>query len=210
MGTDLLRTRVERLHHLTGGARATGWMHDPVCWLLFGLIRYYRPSLVIQTGHLWGKSALVVLEALKNERLEGDGMADPAYARFVADHSPPRRKGKLVSIDPGPSDVPGFGEGVEQLREWYPRFRFYAGSSAKFFENERPEGERIFGIVDGDHTREGAKRDLDALARLEAGMIFLDDTSWIPHLGTLGAHFPGYTALEFPLYNGVMVLTRAL
>jgi hypothetical protein len=40
-------------------------MVDETCWLLHGLIRFYRPSLVIQTGHLWGKSALVVLEALR-------------------------------------------------------------------------------------------------------------------------------------------------
>ena len=75
--------KVGILRKTTGGSIGTGWMHDEVCWLLHGLIRFYRPSLVIQTGHLWGKSALVVLDALEEHPLDRGGMGDASYAEFV-------------------------------------------------------------------------------------------------------------------------------
>ena len=65
-----LAGKVGILRQTTGGSIGTGWMHDEVCWLLHGLIRFYRPTLVIQTGHLWGKSALVVLDALDDAPLD--------------------------------------------------------------------------------------------------------------------------------------------
>jgi hypothetical protein len=40
-------------------------------------------------------------------------------------------------------------------------------------------------------------------------MIWLDDTSWLPQLKDPGRSF-GYVTMEFPEYNGVMVLSRPL
>ena len=77
MGVSLAQ-KVGILRKTTGGSIGTGWMHDEVCWLLHGLIRFYRPSLVIQTGHLWGKSALVVLDALEEHRLIAAAWGTPA------------------------------------------------------------------------------------------------------------------------------------
>jgi cephalosporin hydroxylase len=200
-----IQQRITELRKVSGGSSNVGWMHDEVCWLLFGLIRFYRPSLVIQTGHLWGKSALVALEALRNEFLDPDRtMGDPQYAEFVERHSPMRVKGRLLSIDPQPNEA-----SVKWLKERYPNFAFYAGSSQQYFQNgqKHPIKGRLFGIVDGDHTEQGAFSDLKSLAKLGAGMILLDDTSWIPQLKAAG-HGIGYSVMELPEYNGVMVLTR--
>ena len=100
--------------------------------------------------------------------------------------------------------------GVALLEKWYPdSFRFVDKASAQFFEHfEVGKEERLFGIVDGDHTEQGARADLKALAELDAGMIVLDDTSWIPKLEEVGRELENYDATEFPEYNGITLLTR--
>ena len=62
--------------------------------------------------------------------------------------------------------------------------------------------------MDGDHTEQGARADLAALAKLGAGIIVLDDTSWIPKLDEVGRELENYDATQFSDYNGVTVLTR--
>ena len=131
-----LAQKVTVLRKATGGSVGTGWMHDEVCWLLHGLIRFHRPSLVIQTGHLWGKSALVVLDALEEAPLDGGEMGDSSYAQFVEENRPPKVEGKLISIDPDPLGVSMPAAGVALLEKWYPdSFRFVDKASAQFFEH---------------------------------------------------------------------------
>ena len=198
---EVLESKVQELREVAGDVLDTGWMHDEVCWLLYGLVRFYRPSLVIQTGHLWGKSALYVLRALRDADLQPvEMMGDPAYAQFVQDNAPPRVLGRMISVDPQP-------RGPQPLADWYPNFELRRQASKDFFAEFEGKSERLFGIVDGDHTEEGALADLKALAKLDAGMILLDDTSWLPELRDAG-HSIGYSVSEFPEYNGVMLLTR--
>ncbi len=205
-----LQQRMAKLRVATGGSSNTGCMTDEVCWLLHGLIRHARPEMVIQTGHLWGKSALVVLDALKEEPLDAS-QGDGDYMAFVGEHSPPPAKGVLHSVDPDPLGVENWVAGVNLLEEWYPgRFRFHPQPSVEFFAELEGWPSRIFGIVDGDHSVDGAKRDLYSLGAMGAQTIFLDDTSWIPHLGDCahGANLDGYAITEFPEYNGVTLLQR--
>lgn len=203
-----LPQKVAELRRVTGGSEVCGWMNDEVCWLLYGLVRFFRPSLVIQTGHLWGKSALVVLEALKNEPLDKGGMGDFEFSTFVEKNSPPKVKGRLISVDPGSPEVPNPDAGYELLAKWYPNFTHVGERSRSFFKDFQAEDERIFAIVDGDHSPNGAQGDLLSVAELGAVGIFLDDTSWLPHLQGLPHELGDYESLQFPEYNGVTLLRR--
>ncbi len=187
-------------------------MHDEVCWLLFGLIRFYKPAVVIQAGHLWGKSALVVLEAMcADPELDSGPMGDSEYASFVSHNSPSDGRGELHSVDPKPQGVPNPDAGIKLLKKWYPgAFHFHPQDSEEFFANLDPPDARLFGIVDGDHTPAGCRADLEALADLGAGMVFLDDTAWVPTLAECGRalQLRGYSVMEFPDYNGCVVLVK--
>ena len=62
------------------------------------------------------------------------------------------------------------------------------------------------GIVDGDHSVRGCYEDLDNLSRLKAGLMVVDDTIWLPHIGMGAKSFAskrGYQFLNLPVYNGV-------
>lgn len=56
-----LADAVGTLKSITGSSPSVGWLCDGVSFLLYGLVKFYRPQLVVQTGHLWGKSAAVIL-----------------------------------------------------------------------------------------------------------------------------------------------------
>jgi hypothetical protein len=66
--------------------------------------------------------------------------------------------------------VPHPDAGFRLLHTWYPSFVHIDAPSQEFFSNfsVAPE-ERLFGIVDGDHTVEGAQRDIDSLVKLAPG-----------------------------------------
>lgn len=216
-----LRERVNLLREITGGSRSCGWMFDETAFLLYGLVKFYKPQLVIQTGHLWGKSALFVLEALNdglfthNFLEEKEQSADARFTRFVISHKPLVYSSQFISIDPNPIDVPDWRKGIEQLRDWYDNFAFYEMTSDEFFhENQewlrsKSSGSRIMGIVDGDHSPQGCLNDLDNLGELNAGLIIVDDTIWLPQLGKVAKQFAssrGYQFLDFAFYNGVAIL----
>lgn len=121
----------------------------------------------------------------------------------------------MVSVDSGPP-VANPGAGVTWLADHYQGFEYIQSPSSSFFASPRfaelvagSQGQRVLGIVDGDHNYEPARADLENMLRLGRPWVFLDDTRWIPHLGTLAHEFAGehgYQLLDLPMYNGVCLL----
>jgi cephalosporin hydroxylase len=219
---DSLSSNIERLKRVTGGSRNCGWMCDEVALLLYALVKFYKPDLVIQTGHLWGKSACVVLEAMTDGFLGNRGGmeatfqdADRVFADFVRSRTPRNaRSPRLISIDPEPMGVEHAHAGIELLRQMYPgHFDFRPMTSVQFFESfdEDIAGLRVMGIVDGDHSPEGCLADLEALARLGADTMLVDDTNWLPKLKGVTVSFAdraGFARFTFEPYNGLSLLAR--
>ena len=212
-----LAENVKELGEVTGKSGNCGWMFDEVAWLLHALISFARPEVVIQTGHLWGKSACVILDALKYQ-LEIEGphrQGDDAFGAFVKSRIPERTSaGSLISIDPG-----GFADGgYAWLSEKYPgRFEHYEMTSEQFFQTHGAtlkvslQGKEVLGVVDGDHTSEGCRKDLVALADLGARIMFVDDTVWLKELEQVCVDFARDNAYQFlvlPYMNGVGLLVK--
>jgi cephalosporin hydroxylase len=217
--------RIRELRQISGGSASCGWMYDEVAFFLYSLVKFYKPELVIQIGHLWGKSALITLEGMNDgflggnsgiENKEQDG--DKIFSRFVMAHKPgSKAKPKLISIDPEPQDVPNSAAGIEYLKQLHLNFEFQKMMSTQFFEKNRAgiklqfAGQRIMGIVDGDHSWMGCLQDLEELAAINAQMILVDDTIWLPDLARVTRAFArrhGYDVLNLSLYNGVAILYK--
>ena len=219
MNITRINSRLRSLWNATGGSPNCGWMVDEVAVYLYGLIKFYKPELVIQTGHLWGKSALFVLEALTDgflvcervENIEREG--DPAFKKFVQANVPQRKlPAYLVSVDPDPLGVEHWDTGINLLLNWYEGFfEFKHIRSDQFFQSfETPVG-NILVIVDGDHTREGCLKDLNAANNLHATCIVVDDTEWLPELKNVTKFFAsanGYQYVCLPHYNGLTLLVK--
>lgn len=189
-----------------------GWMRDEVCLLLYSLVAFYRPSLVIQIGHLWGKSAAVILEAMRDETVfeerNGADSGDQVFRKFVDARTPTTKTGIVMSLDPNPQC-----EAVTVLmQEHGEAFQFVPMTSDEFFrEYAVPEGLTILGIVDGDHSPAACCRDIENLAKVGAKVIVVDDTLWLPDLCTVAkdaAARLGYSFQNHPVYNGVGVLVK--
>lgn len=219
MNSQVINHRLRELEKVTGGASGCGWMCDEVAKLLYSLIQFYRPSVVIQTGHLWGRSSVFILEALTDMAIfneafpQPESQGDAAFNEFVDRHEPAYPSGCLISIDPAPFGVPNQSAGYDLLKLWYgTRFTFLSYKSHEYFATAPDYGtDRIFGIVDGDHTEEGCMKDLEGFAKLKAEVIFVDDTTWIPALEEVCKSFAAtydYHAVTLRLYNGVTILTR--
>jgi hypothetical protein len=195
-----------------------GWMCDEVAFLLYSMVKFTRPEVVVQTGHLWGKSALMVLEAMTDgfiteQPIEADAWrADRDFSNFVTSRTPPvPASPRMVSIDIATPD-----DGVRWLQETYPGFEFITASSPAFFASPAAAdlaaecaGKRVLVIVDGEHSYHSASADMEGVVLLNRPVIFLDDTRWIPHLAALARDFAGrhaYQVIEFPWYNGVCLL----
>ena len=216
--------RLKTLQDLTGTSTTCGWMVDDVAFLLYSLVKFYKPELVVQTGHLWGKSVFMILEALTDGFLETDFIesgapsADREFSAFTTAHSPRFGDKRVISIDPEPMGVPHPIEGIDYLKKQYPGvFEHHKMQSCDFFVQdgkklkEQYSGKRIFGVVDGCHSDEACLQDLTDLSALGAGMMMLDDTQWVSSLGEVGRSFSirhGYGFLEFPWYNGIALLIK--
>jgi len=180
--TKRMRERVEKLKKITGGSNVSGWMFDNVAMFVYGMVKLYQPDLVIQTGHLWGKSAVVVLEALTDGgAIEGeDPDGDLAFREFVRGRRRVSVSPRLVSIDPYTPGVPRWKEGIAYLTDTYgDAFQFVQEPSSKFFERPLDAcswARRVMGIVDGDHSQQGVRGDLEGLSKLGIGLIIVDDT----------------------------------
>jgi|GEM_PF-1907791 len=217
--------RVRTLREMTGGSLNCGWMCDEQAFLLYSLAKFYKPEVILQTGHLWGKSALVLTEAIHDGFLMGESSIEPdiqnnheKFSAFIKKNSPKRPLSyEFISIDPLPRNVPHYREGVEYIRELHPNFTFHQLMSDEYFarvkrgELPSPKGKRIMGIVDGDHSYMGCLSDLKNMHALGVDLIIVDDTSWIPFLRRACATFArrnGYTFTNLPYYNGVGILRR--
>lgn len=216
---------IRELRERTGASTSIGWMYDEPAFLLYALVKWYKPELVIQTGHLWGKSAMVVLAALRDGflmseegMLEPEQEADKTLRGFVAVNRPePPSRPKVISIDPQPKGVPNSDAGVRYLKEYDPDFEFHQMKSSEFFGKHAErlgrefQGRRIMGIVDGDHTWEGAMTDLEELSRIGAGLIIFDDMTWLPHLRRAAGEFARrrrYEFLNLPFFTGMGILWK--
>lgn len=214
---------VRHLRQITGGSLGCGWINDELALLLYSLVKWFKPELVVQTGHLWGKSAMVVLESLNDGFLSPDSPletepqdADRRFTKFRNSNQPAMgATPKFISVDPAPSEVPRSDLGIHYLNKLHPNFEFHQMMSTEFFavHGQRLANDylhqRILGIVDGDHTYWGCVLDLEAFARLGARLIIVDDTMWLPHIGRAAKAFArrrGYQYLDLTWYNGVGVL----
>jgi hypothetical protein len=212
-----LSDNVQELGRVTGKSGSCGWMFDEVAWFLHALVGLVRPEIVIQTGHLWGKSACVILNALTYElKIEGNApQGDGAFDSFVREHTRPLG-GKLISIDPGPVGVANNAAGFEFLTQTYGnRFVYRNMLSEEFFADVKTKdlylGKRILGVVDGDHHVEGCMGDLRGLMKLCAEVIFVDDTTYVPELYSVcvkSAVVHDYQFLNLQYLNGVGLLVR--
>lgn len=216
---------VRELRRITGGSLGCGWMNDELALTVYSLVKWFKPELVVQTGHLWGKSAMVVLESLNDgfltpkSPLETEPQeADRAFTKFRNSNRPmDTAQAKFISVDPCPSEVPRSEDGINYLKGLHPNFEFHQTMSTDFFaaHGERLANEyanqRILGIVDGDHTYWGCLLDLEGFARLGARMILVDDTMWLPYIGRAAKVFArrnGYQYLDLTWYNGVGILFK--
>jgi hypothetical protein len=217
--------RIRELRQISGASLSCGWMYDEVAFFLYSLVKLYKPQVVIQIGHLWGKSALITLEAMndgflgENSRIEDkEQNGDKEFSKFVIAHKPTLNSmPKLISIDPQPLDVPNSPASIDYLKCLHVNFEFYKMLSSKFFaENSNNikmqfASQRIIGIVDGDHTWMGCLEDLENLAALKVQMILVDDTIYLPDLRRITRAFAkrhGYDFLNLSIYNGVALLYK--
>jgi len=220
-----LITRVRELREITGGSTTCGWMTQEGAWLLYTMIKWYKPEIVIQTGHLWGMSSLITAEALNDGFLMGSyGLEDrgqnvnDCWEAFIAVNSPGDAvERKAISLDPKPINVPDPNAGVEFIEGHHPGYTFLKMPSGDFFEEAESHlgsdvaGKRLLGIVDGDHSWMGCMTDLEGFRELGADMIFVDDISWLPHLSEtcrLFARRWKYQYFDFTSYSGVGILLR--
>jgi hypothetical protein len=216
--------RIRELRKISGGSLNCGWMCDEIVFLLYSLVKAYKPELVIQTGHLWGKSICIVLEALTDGFLmngysieDQEQNGDLKFSKFLKKNKPFFTKCKVISIDPNPSGVPHIEESIRYLISHYDNFEFKKMKSSEFFDKYRNQlsvdfkGKRILGIIDGDHSAYGCIRDLYDLDSIGAGLILVDDTIWLPHIGKIARLFAKrkkYDFLNLSLYNGVGILYK--
>jgi cephalosporin hydroxylase len=197
-----------------------GYMVDDVAHFVYSIVIFFKPDLVIQTGHLWGKSARIILEALEVNKVplgfeEKYENADPVFSAMTQANSPKNKTGRLLSIDPNQF---GISEDVITfLKDKYENFYIYKQPSRDFFSEtlsclkENYKDKVILGMVDGDHTYEGCMADLLALCDIGTTVILVDDTLWLPHIEKCCEMFSKiseYQYINFPLYNGIGVLIK--
>ena len=191
-----------------------GWVCDEAAFLLYSFAKIIRPEVVIQTGHLWGKGVVSILEGLHDGILDNPEVHSIGHAtHFIQANRPPKSNPIVVSIDPAldKRSIPGSEAGIAWLREHYPDFHFERKTANDYFKQPNPyPGKRIMGVVDGDHAYLEALADMEHLRDWGAELIVIDDTTWLPHLTRLvhdfQRHNPQYTVLNLTLYNGVAIL----
>lgn len=167
--------------------------------LLHALVLNLRPRVVVETGSFLGASTLWIAGAMGasselkyHSSDEGDQAGRAVRARV---HPPPESPASLHCFDdfgpikPGPWRVSGFdGDRLALVRERVVRAGFaervtlYRGDSATELVRARDGLKQLGGVdvafLDGDHTVEGATRDLWAVEPVlnTGGYVILHDT----------------------------------
>lgn len=225
MNLARLKKRLAKLKKITGASDRTGWMIDENAFLLYSLVKFYKPVLVIQIGHLWGKSALFLLESLTDgflldrSRIESGLLSgDRKFFSFIKTKWPKVLKGKLISVDAFPYG--NWKKGISYLDKTYgkDRFEFVVEKSQDFFEKRKKNiksefsDKVIFGIVDGDHSYNACIKDISEMAKLGASHIVVDDILWLPHILKACKKFvekhPSYRLSTLNVYNGLAILSK--
>jgi len=221
MNQERITRNLERLKSFVSGRYGCGWMFDEIARMVYEHIVFYRPALVVHTGYLWGKSSLVILEALRDTAVWETGdtqqKGDKYFFDFTKAHAPALEAAPvLTAVDPNKHKLP-IDKGVEFLKVEYGNFRFYHQTSADFFaenlETLRKEfaGRTCAAVIDGDHSESGCRADLESAMRLGCRLILVDDTIWIPRLGEVAEECAlrgGYNFVNHAVYNGLAVLAK--
>jgi hypothetical protein len=216
-----LAERVQKLREVTGASTNCGWMVDEVASFLYALVKFYKPDLTIQIGHLWGKSALFVLEALADGFGQFEDQChnpDKPFLAYIDAHRPQAVSPLFMSVDPVPQGYVNGPLGIALLNEWYPNiFRFFGMKSQDFFAehghsiSNQYAGKSIMTIVDGDHSEEGCLNDLIRSYTVGSQVIFLDDIdlgSQIKQAADRFAETYGYHYAPLHVYNGVGIFVK--
>jgi len=195
-----------------------GWMNDETLGLLTGLIKFYKPEIVIHTGFLWGKSSAFVLNALAELPIEEspETSTDQTFYNFTLSNAPKRSLYRVIAIDNNMFNLE-VDDAASYLADSYGDFILCMGSSHDFFESNKeelknlPRTGSIFGIVDGDHTAEGCMKDLVDMDYVGANVLIVDDTMWLPYLDTVCRDFAekyNYSYMNHRLHSGLGVLVK--
>ena len=230
MNIEKIQKEITELKNIAVPPVNTGWMYDQVALFVYSLVKLYKPDTIIQTGHLWGKSAIICLNALTDDNfqdLNGDfepekQVSDKAFNAFVESKYPQTEDVKFISIDPymQPKHVAHFHQpqnidgGIEYIKSIYKdKFVFHKESSHEWFKNNdiTTLGNRIVAVVDGDHTYQGCMQDLLNLNKPNVHCIIVDDVSFLPYLHDCCVEFSqntGWKYVRLDAFNGIGVLSR--
>lgn len=199
MNINRIKNRIEVIKTIGFGINSSktldcGHVYDEVSFMLYSLIKFYKPELVIQTGQLWGKSSIIILEALSDKFLyDNDKMiegreqdSDENYNKFVKNNTPESVKGKLISIDPFfPECKEKFLNISQQLTDWYPKQYelvndFSQNVLLELLKKEEIKNKKFIAFIDGDHTYDGCLFDLNTLNTSNNILSIVDDTKFLP------------------------------
>ena len=213
---DDLMHRLPHLEYVTKQDYGEGMMNDVTAFLLYALIKFYKPALIIHIGHLWGRSALWCCSALFGNFLNKHFLWNTKGARIDGwdDGNQIYVNPKIFSIDKTVNKK--IESGLYELKKWFPEFEFYHGPSDQFFADlgttliQDIGDRRIMGIVDGGHEPDQCIKDIANLVWMRAEIIFCDDTKFSnleqPVREMAKKH--GYDVINFPYYTGVAIMVK--
>ena len=209
-----LKEKIEQLKEITGASERTGWIRDNVAFYLWGLVKFYDPDLVLNIGHLWGKSSMIFCDAMfgSHSLEETYSVGDTAFKNFVEKDAISYDTKKVISVDPhlhaaGHRQLNCEG-GVEFLESAYENFQFYKQKSQDFLATtDLSSYKRKFAFIDGDHTYQGALQDVRLCCHHNFDFIIVDDTAYLPNVrqAALDGFSAEYQVLEHTLWNGFIL-----
>jgi len=140
MPVTKINREVQKLKKITGSSEKTGWVKENVAHLLSGFVRYADVNLVVNIGHLWGKSALVFCDAMFNNRDFEDNWdpGDDPFSTHSRRNTNDSEIREVHSVDPliqplGHRPLHAHPEGTDFIKSCYPGFTFHNEKSDLFF-----------------------------------------------------------------------------